>query len=515
MKGLACVTGGVCNWCVLVASLLEDGLRSSTEGCVVRMLMVRCVDDPSSGESVEVAVIAPVEKFMAGERAAEADPVAMELGAMELGAMELSSSTQLIDVAGSVSWSPSRFDWLNDAHRLHVFHKKSPTVTGRVERLMGHSLQQYLEWEDPDLSDLICKEAFGMALQELATHLFAQREEEEAQTDPWQVPETVSARRLTAAERLHLFNLPADWRAVLNNEPLHVKLETSQPNSGCSFGGRWSRKTKLAVGLTTAAGLTTGAVLGAFFLGLFDGVDPYADDPLAPAALATLRAPAEACAKAWNTTAATALPASLDAWSNAPWCDGFSGIVVCSDSNTPNAVTEKTTPSSWAPHPSCYYFRSPFKYDLPTVWEAVVRHNAPKRCGVACDPRSVGLQRTARKLADTLHVYLDGVEPEDVASEVHKNVELNEACSHTRLPALHDPNCTSCSFAILNCLVQGQTGDEFVWGDVLDFDSNEHSLAQHVSAFDRPDYNVTTCNFRCYISKVIPRPTLTLSLTST
>ncbi|EZG44456.1 hypothetical protein GNI_147180 [Gregarina niphandrodes] len=514
MKGLGCV--GRKGRGALLASLLVDGVRPSTDGCVARMITIGSVDEAkrAAGAVVEVAVIAPPEKFAAA------------------------------------SDDPTKFDWMMDAHRLHVYRETRATKPSRcVERLMGHSLEQYLEWEKATVADEICEEAFGVNLPQLLSDLFDRDNDQQLSAVPWSPPQTYGIRQLSADERVHLYaRMPADWQSVLDNSS-DSDLEDDMEDDDLEVGGKVGlchlsfrkpylpqlnlprlslfssadiRQLKLrdlgacctsrGVLLCLAAAAVTGTVVGgsviAFSGSTGEGVSvDDAESARTRDLLKEVRVREDICALFWNDLALrTATPAMYDSWRGAPWCNGYSGRLVCGSTATLSELTAKaianakTVDAELTRGLSCYNFRSPFKHDLPTVWEAVVRHDAPELCAVVCDTLSTTLQRRGRYLAKKFDIKGAGKKANRIDEEVLGQFTHNKNCSRAYVvsqlsPA--DPQC-NCTVGILNCFARYRGGVEIRWGDLIDFETNEEQLSKHVSGYHREGYKINRCDFECF-----------------
>ncbi|EZG44455.1 hypothetical protein GNI_147170 [Gregarina niphandrodes] len=425
----------------------------------------------AAGAVVEVAVIAPPEKFAAA------------------------------------SDDPTRFDWMMDANRLHVYRESWATeASGRVERLMRHSLEQYLEREAASVADEICQEAFGITLPELMNDL-GDADEEQLSTEPLNRPQTFGVRRLAENERIQLFaQMSQDWQSVLSNSS---KFDF-EINDDIESGGRRVRRLvdcckshRVAISVTTA--LVTAAVVGGCsFYGryLSDHKRPSGHGITADT-LAELRAPEDICGATWNDTALRfARPVSQDSWREAGWCNGYSGKLVCGTEKTlqtlmkiamiPNAG-EVIVPRGLR----CYNFQMPSPYDLPTVWEAVAQYDTPERCAVVCDTIWTRRQHMGRYIAKRFGIPLTGMDLTKLDEEVLRRFTLDTNCSRSAPDINPDPQC-NCAIGILGCYVRDPRDKEIQWGDLLDFNTNQYTLSRHVSNFNHDGYNVSNCIFDCY-----------------
>ncbi|EZG44467.1 hypothetical protein GNI_147070 [Gregarina niphandrodes] len=198
-----------------------------------------------------------------------------------------------------------------------------------------------------------------------------------------------------------------------------------------------------------------------------------------------------------STVLPSATRALADSWNQVEWCNGNSGRLVCGSTHAnPEAFTANLDVSRGL---SCYNFLAPFKYDLPSVWEAIVRHDAPERCAVVCDTAETTLQRRGRFLAKKFGIRIVGVDPKKVDDEVLEQFSYNRDCSHAHSvkDIKPEPEC-SCDFGVLECYVHTGTGREIAWGKLLDLDTNEEQLSKYVSGLHREGYEGTRCIFECY-----------------
>ncbi|EZG55887.1 putative transmembrane protein [Gregarina niphandrodes] len=131
--------------------------------------------------------------------------------------------------------------------------------------------------------------------------------------------------------------------------------------------------------------------------------------------LALLKAPTDVCRRTYSDVvqAKNDLPmveATSIAWQKLDWndCASYGGRIVCTrDQNTDDGNL------------GCHYFGTPWKFDLPTVWEGVVRHVKPTECSYQCNDKDehdkLLTVRRALEIAGSIPgVDLDGVSEQDL-----------------------------------------------------------------------------------------------------
>ncbi|EZG51265.1 putative transmembrane protein [Gregarina niphandrodes] len=206
------------------------------------------------------------------------------------------------------------------------------------------------------------------------------------------------------------------------------------------------------------------------------------------------------------------MPATTDGWRKLDWgrCYGNGGKIVCSEMSS-------------YPHLRCHYYEHPYRYDFPTVWEAIVRYLKPSKCSFQCNNQERPILGGALNVSETRELLLSrfgaeiagsipGIDTHGLSGEQLQKLGLqvemlmtkSKPCSHWEMQAKPPyrahvalPGC-NCTSAKLSCFVETPLKGRTYWGSVGDLHTVEEALTQYYTAFKRPGHVVTDCGFECF-----------------
>ncbi|EZG43420.1 putative transmembrane protein [Gregarina niphandrodes] len=223
--------------------------------------------------------------------------------------------------------------------------------------------------------------------------------------------------------------------------------------------------------------------------------------------LATLRVPDGTCNDALHRMKPQSMvKAAPGGWKALDWSQVNGGKVVCTDENGQDVT--------------CHYFGEPFKYDLPTVWDAVNHYLKPYQCLFTENQKDPGQELEykggrARGIAKWLGADIYGFAGWDLWRVGYMAETLNEG-ANTRtqygrqvIPTSYcdsnGPTCRTnlseycqCDMIEMSTVATTPSGTTIRWGSVKDYFTNQTELAKHYTLFQRKEYKLTNCRIKCY-----------------
>ncbi|EZG57347.1 hypothetical protein GNI_097920 [Gregarina niphandrodes] len=214
--------------------------------------------------------------------------------------------------------------------------------------------------------------------------------------------------------------------------------------------------------------------------------------------LAELRIPWKTCEGVYDRTKknnVSLVDATADAWKTLDWIGD--GKVVCVDDRGEDL--------------SCHYFNDPFQYDLPSVWEAVVRFQKPSKCLLAdnSDVWRGYLHHLARGRAAAKWIQMDiyDISEYDLEYELGYSFSAQEpdkGCSKTYDLCEIPSNKCHCVEAAFSVEAQTVSGKNVNGGVVRDFLMTPQQMKRKHSLFRREGYTVKSCGIDCLKHRAEP-----------
>ncbi|EZG60554.1 hypothetical protein GNI_090300 [Gregarina niphandrodes] len=201
------------------------------------------------------------------------------------------------------------------------------------------------------------------------------------------------------------------------------------------------------------------------------------------------------CREAFADLKAPLIEATMKGWEQLDWsdCVDGGGWVICTDDRS--SISE------------CYRFGYPYRFDFPTVWEAVVHRLKPAKCSFRCNEGNTEYRMFLQRgwvLVESIgedpfrsseaHVHqvglaypgLDGYRPN----------RCGQSYGYPCEPHISGADCY-CPEATFWADVTTPSGKSIRWGKINHVNTYAEDLLRYYSVFKRPGYNVTQCDFRC------------------
>ncbi|EZG55866.1 hypothetical protein GNI_108080 [Gregarina niphandrodes] len=193
-------------------------------------------------------------------------------------------------------------------------------------------------------------------------------------------------------------------------------------------------------------------------------------------------------------------------WLDLDWgdCAEYGGRIVCTrDQNTGDDYL------------GCHYFGTPWQYDLPTVWEGIVRHVKPNRCSYRCNDQDehdkLLTVRRALEIAGSIPgVDLDGVSEQDlytIGREVKLSLDFwkhhdGSPFEEVNPPRLGDwfDRCNGSAETLYESLVRTPSEDveHMRFGGVTGFWTDKYLPPYYSAAVRTEGYDVKHHSIYCY-----------------
>ncbi|EZG44585.1 hypothetical protein GNI_145840 [Gregarina niphandrodes] len=177
-------------------------------------------------------------------------------------------------------------------------------------------------------------------------------------------------------------------------------------------------------------------------------------------------------------------------WKTLDWSQVNGGKVICADENGQDMT--------------CHYFGDPFKYDLPTVWDAVNYYLEPYQC-LFTDNGNIGDRLEyrggrARGIGKWVGKDLYGCSDSDALLVGF----LVQRQSNGRGCDSDGPTCRTnvsehcqCQDIELSAEAATPSGTIIKWGKVRDYFTNQTDLVKYYTLFQRKEYKLTNCHVKC------------------
>ncbi|EZG43256.1 putative transmembrane protein [Gregarina niphandrodes] len=227
--------------------------------------------------------------------------------------------------------------------------------------------------------------------------------------------------------------------------------------------------------------------------------------------LATLRVPSGSCNDAFHRMKPQSMvKAAPGGWKTLDWSQVSGGKVICTDENGQDMT--------------CHYFGDPFKYDLPTVWDAVNYYLKPYQClftdngdtGIRLEYRGGRARGVAKWVGGDLYGFDDARAHEVGYLVTHLNkgpIVLFNKIIQQDIPVTYcdsdGPTCRTnvsehCQCQIIELSAEATTpsGTNIRWGTVRDYFTNQTDLVKYYTLFQRKEYKLTNCHVTCWRDSV-------------
>ncbi|EZG56365.1 hypothetical protein GNI_104310 [Gregarina niphandrodes] len=189
---------------------------------------------------------------------------------------------------------------------------------------------------------------------------------------------------------------------------------------------------------------------------------------------------------------------TMDAWKELDWssCSKTDGRILCASVGGDEDLVG-------------HYFASPFEFDFPTVWEAIVHYLKPTQCSYQCHSLQEGERLEMIRLGTTAGRWA-GIDV-DGASEEMLHELGRQARMHRREPdqargdtkwVLSGPTPLNvpCSEASVEASAVTPSGNTIQWGTVMGFRTTLEKLIRHYTLLDRPGFDAETVEVNCWPS---------------
>ncbi|EZG60552.1 putative transmembrane protein, partial [Gregarina niphandrodes] len=209
--------------------------------------------------------------------------------------------------------------------------------------------------------------------------------------------------------------------------------------------------------------------------------------------LAVLKA--GSCREAFADLKAPLIEATMNGWEQLDWsdCADSGGWVICTDDRS--SISE------------CYSFGFPYRFDFPTVWEAVVHRLKPSKCSFRCNKRLVAYRKYLQRgwvLTESIgedpfrsserHIHDVGLAYPglDYYGQSGCSQRYEDHCE----PRISGADCY-CPEATFWANVTAPSGKKIRWGTINHINTYAEDLIRYYTAFKRRGYKVTQCGFEC------------------